>query len=118
MDFSFTSTGPVILFNIVVLDPGECICGNSSLKMSDTVEEMPGAPWGHCTHAIVVCGHAIFLGGRSCAESDAGQDKSWILQSFQSGEGVYYLRHVRSAWHLCQFILTSMDVGSWSVASS
>lgn len=56
---------------------------------------MASAQWDNCTHAIVVCGHAIFVGGRSCSPSDAALDKSWMLQSFQSGEGVYYLRHVR-----------------------
>lgn len=58
-------------------------------------------PWADCRNLIILAGHAIFTGGRYCDTSTAADDSNWVLQSFQSGEGKYYLQHLERAIHLC-----------------
>ena len=47
----------------------------------------------HCTHAIIVAGHAIFLPLE--LRLPLADDKHWLLQSFQRGEGEVFLSHCR-----------------------
>lgn len=55
------------------------------------------AEWATTTHAVVVCGHAIYVGGPNLQPAVAAeQDKYWVLQSFQQGEGPYYMEHIRA----------------------
>lgn len=55
------------------------------------------AEWATTTHAIVVCGHAVYTGGpRLQPPVAAEQDKYWILQSFQQGEGPFFIEHIHA----------------------
>lgn len=63
--------------------------------------QQPPAEWATATHAIVVCGHAIYTGGPNLhPPALAEQDQYWILQSFQVGEGSYFIEHVRAGVEL------------------
>lgn len=56
----------------------------------------PAAEWVTATHAIVVCGHAIYTGGLDLElPLEAEHDDHWVLQSFQRGEGRFYVDHIR-----------------------
>lgn len=53
--------------------------------------------WSGLKNAIVVCGHAIFLGGPNLQIADQpGEDQHWVLQSFQKGEGKDYITHIKA----------------------
>lgn len=61
----------------------------------------PTHAWSSLTHAIVVCGHAIYHGGpRLSPPCDAELDRHWLLQPFQKGEGKHYISHVRAGVEL------------------
>lgn len=61
----------------------------------------PAAEWATTTHAIVVCGHAIYTGGPHLQPPVAAeQDQYWALQTFQQGEGPYYIEHIRAGVEL------------------
>jgi len=53
----------------------------------------PQAPhWQHLDKAIVVAGHAVYVGKDFLAPD---RDENWWLQSFQTGEPPFYLEHIR-----------------------
>mmetsp|Transcript_18338 Transcript_18338/g.38315 ORF Transcript_18338/g.38315 Transcript_18338/m.38315 type:complete len:253 (-) Transcript_18338:221-979(-) len=59
---------------------------------------MPVPAWAGLKRVIIVCGHAIFRGAsdvKGCYE-----DRNWILQSFQRGEPVFYVDHVKKGVEL------------------
>lgn len=52
--------------------------------------------WDHAENAIVVCGHAVYLGGRHVRPpNNAALDQHWCLQPFQKNEGVNYIAHIQ-----------------------
>lgn len=64
------------------------------------MQQIP-AKWTSATHAIVVCGHAIYVGGPNLDPPTlAEQDQYWILQSFQRGEGHFFIEHIRAGVEL------------------
>lgn len=63
--------------------------------------QAPSAEWACAKHAIVVCGHAVYIGGATLQPAvDAELDEYWTLQSFQQGEGKYFIEHIRSGIEL------------------
>lgn len=63
--------------------------------------QAPSVEWTSATHAIVVCGHAVYTGGVTLQPTvDAELDEYWTLQSFQQGEGKYFIDHIRSGVEL------------------
>lgn len=51
--------------------------------------------WSAATHAIVVCGHAVYLGGRNLSPTEATHPSNWALLSFQHTETAEFISHVR-----------------------
>ncbi|KAI0557635.1 PEK/GCN2 protein kinase [Gracilaria domingensis] len=47
------------------------------------------------THAIVVCGHAVYLGGREISPIAATDPSEWALQTFQVQETSQFILHIR-----------------------
>ncbi|PXF49190.1 hypothetical protein BWQ96_00979 [Gracilariopsis chorda] len=47
------------------------------------------------THAIVVCGHAVYLGGRNLSPTEATDPSNWALLTFQHTETAEFINHVR-----------------------
>lgn len=52
--------------------------------------------WHTLTHAVVVCGHAVYHGGPNIDPEQAPSDLHWHLQSFQKGEPPHYISHIRT----------------------
>ncbi|CAN8062394.1 unnamed protein product [Agarophyton chilense] len=49
----------------------------------------------NATHAIVVCGHAVYLGGRDVSPIAATNPSLWALQPFQVKETSQFILHIR-----------------------
>ena len=62
----------------------------------------------HPTHLIIVCCHAIYLGGPTRGQSE----EEWLLASFQSGETPTFMEHLRKG-----LTLLSSDASSILVLS-
>lgn len=59
------------------------------------------AEWTTATHAIVVCGHAVYIGGPNLLPPVAAErDHYWVLQTFQQGECPHYIDHIRTGIQL------------------
>lgn len=50
--------------------------------------------------AIIVAGHAVFLGGPDCPPAEVTNDSNWTLLPYQKGEPHFYVAHIRSALDL------------------
>lgn len=62
---------------------------------------MSAPDWSPLKSAIVVCGHALYHGGPKLNPAHlATSDEHWSLQSFQTGEGKYFVSHIESAVRL------------------
>ncbi len=79
-------------------------------------------------HLILVPGHAPFKDSVETVPTDTAQDEHWVLQSFQQGEPLYYIEHIRSGVeelaHTPNGLLlfsggrTRAEGGHWSEAST
>lgn len=67
--------------------------------MTSTTRSAPD--WSSLKSAIVVCGHAVYHGGPKLSPAHlATSDQHWFLQSFQKGEGKYFVSHVEAGVRL------------------
>lgn len=58
---------------------------------------VPLPDWDHLKTVIVVCGHAVYHGGPNLHPPHlATYDENWCLQSFQGGEGKFFVSHIEA----------------------
>lgn len=56
----------------------------------------------HRGRAIIVAGHAVFLGGPDCPPAEVTKDSNWTLLPYQKGEPHFYVAHIRAALDLAE----------------